>query len=187
MDICVCVCTCQKRTLANVRKVIRGGNGRAAFSVTSPTGHVLLPYDWKPSAEFEEHEAAITGHYQLCIDNSLSHFAEKLVSIYFNSFKRDNWNDYIAEIEKHGLTVSNFTSAVEKLETNLNEMAKYQEHTRNSLVVDWYLLKGNNSWVLYWSILQCAVIVLATAGQVYLIRSFFSDPRDSGGRSKTRI
>lgn len=81
----------------------------------------------------------------------------------------------------------NFQATVDKLETNLNEMAKYQEHTRNSLVVDWYLLKGNNSWVLYWSMLQCAVIVLATAGQVYFIRSFFADPRDTSGRSKPRI
>lgn len=105
--------------------MIRGGNGRAAFSVTSPTGHVLLPYDWKPSAEFEEHEAAITGHYQLCIDNSLSHFAEKLVSIYFNSFKRDNWNDYIAEIEKHGLTVSNFTVRIERKVNELELITRF--------------------------------------------------------------
>lgn len=94
-------------------QVIRGGDGHAAFSVTAPTGHVLLPYDWKPSAEFEENEAAITGHYQLCIDNSLSRFAEKLVSVYFNSFRRDNWNNYVAEIERHGLAVSNFTVSLE--------------------------------------------------------------------------
>ncbi|OQR72956.1 transmembrane emp24 domain-containing protein 1-like [Tropilaelaps mercedesae] len=168
-------------------QVIRGGDGHAAFSVGAPTGHILLPYEWKPSAEFEEHEAAVTGHYQLCIDNSLSRFAEKLVSIYFNSFRRDNWNNYIAEIEKHGLAVSNFTNTVDELETNLNEMTKYQEHTRNNLVVDWYLLKGNNSWVLYWSMLQCAVIVLATVGQVYFIRSFFNNPQNSSGRNRFRI
>lgn len=89
--------------------MIRGGDGHAAFSVVGPGGHVLLPYEWKPSADFEEQEAPVTGHYTLCIDNSLSHFAEKLVSIYFNSFIKENWNQYIAEIEQHGLTVSNFT------------------------------------------------------------------------------
>lgn len=53
------------------------------------------------------------GYYHLCIDNSLSRFASKLVSMYVNSFKRDKWEDYIKELEDTDVTVANFTVSID--------------------------------------------------------------------------
>lgn len=50
-----------------------------------------------------------TGYYQFCIDNSLSRFASKLVSLYVAAYRRHEWESYIEELSAADVTVSNFT------------------------------------------------------------------------------
>ncbi|CAN7987353.1 hypothetical protein HPB47_024358 [Ixodes persulcatus] len=154
-------------------QVLRGGDGQAGFAVRHPNGQHVLPYQWRPSAEYEETSATTTGFYQLCIDNSMSHFAAKLVSLYFNSFKRDKWESYVQEIEALGVTVNNFTDVLQKVDGQVGEMLKYQDQNRRHMAKDWYIVDGNNRYVQYWSLAQCAIVVLTSTIQVYFVRKLF--------------
>lgn len=48
-------------TLYVAFQVIRGGDGKAGFGVRNPQGTVLLPYEWKESAEYEEQLVNLPG------------------------------------------------------------------------------------------------------------------------------
>jgi hypothetical protein len=50
-----------------------------------------------------------TGYYQFCIDNSLSRFASKVVSLYVSSYKRDEWEKYVEELTESDGRMSNVT------------------------------------------------------------------------------
>ncbi|XP_070390320.1 transmembrane emp24 domain-containing protein 6 isoform X2 [Dermacentor albipictus] len=153
-------------------EVLRGGDGQAGFAVRHPNGNHVLPYQWRPSAEYEE-TTSTGGYYELCIDNSMSHFAAKLVSLYFNSFKRDKWESYVQELESLGVTVANFTDTLQKVDGQVGEMLKYQDQNRRHLSRDWYIVDGNNRYVQYWSLAQCIVIMATSALQVYFVRKLF--------------
>ncbi|GIY59953.1 transmembrane emp24 domain-containing protein 6 [Caerostris extrusa] len=154
-------------------QVMRGGDGMAGFAVRHPSGQLVLPYYWKPSAEYEEQTADPGGYYHLCIDNSLSRFASKLVSMYVNSFKRDKWEDYIKELEETDVTVANFTETLQTVDGRIGEMLKYQDQSRRQMSRDWYVVDGNHSYIQTWSIAQCIVIFLTSTLQVYFVRKLF--------------
>ncbi|XP_064459264.1 transmembrane emp24 domain-containing protein 5-like [Ornithodoros turicata] len=154
-------------------QVLRGGDGQAGFAVRHPNGNHVLPYQWKPSAEYEETSAPHGGFYELCIDNSLSHFAAKVVSLYFNSFKRDKWEAYVQEIEALGVTVDNFTAVLQNVDGRVGEILKYSDQNRRQLAKDWYVVDSNNRYVQNWSLAQCVVIIATSAVQVYFVRKLF--------------
>ena len=51
----------------------------------------------------------ILGVYSFCIDNSLSRFNAKLVSLYCASYKRDEWEKLVNDVKDSDGTVSNMT------------------------------------------------------------------------------
>ncbi|XP_013780345.1 transmembrane emp24 domain-containing protein 6-like [Limulus polyphemus] len=154
-------------------QVMRGGDGQAGFAVRHPNGMFVLPYQWRPHAEYEEASVPNGGYYQLCIDNSLSRFASKLVSLYVNSFKRDEWETYVKELESLDITVTNFTGTLRIVDERVGEMLKFQDHSRRQMSRDWYLVDGNNRYVQYWSLAQCLIIAAASAIQVFFVRKLF--------------
>ncbi|XP_023210149.1 transmembrane emp24 domain-containing protein 6-like [Centruroides sculpturatus] len=160
-------------TLFVAFQVMRGGDGMAGFAIRNPNGLHVFPYQWKPNAEYEEQKVEISGYYQLCIDNSLSRFASKLVSLYVNSFKRDEWESYIKELEEMDVTVANFTGTLKTVDERVGEMLKYQDQSRRQVSRDWYLVDANNRWVLYWSLAQCIVICITSTIQVVFVRKLF--------------
>ena len=84
------------------------------------------------------------GYYSLCIDNTASRFASKLVSLYVASFKRDEWEKYIQELTDAEVTVGNFTNSLRNVDNNIATMIKSLDHSRRINSHDWYLVDGNN-------------------------------------------
>lgn len=73
----------------------------------------------------------------MCIDNSVSRFASKLVSLYVASFKRDEWEKYIQELTDAEVTVANFTSSLANVDQNIGSMLKRLDQSRRSHTADW--------------------------------------------------
>jgi hypothetical protein len=53
-------------------------------------------------------------------------------------------------------------------------MLRFQAGSRKHLITDWYLIKGNNSFIQYWSILACFVIMCTSGFQAYFLRRLFN-------------
>lgn len=126
------------------------------------------------------------GFYQLCIDNTLSRFASKLVSLYVAAFKRDEWEQYIEELNSHEVTVANFTNSLQNVDQNIGVMLKCLDHSRRQMSHDWYVVEGNHSYVQLWSIAQCIVIIISSVTQVYFVKKLFLDNDATGGKFKPR-
>ncbi|RWS26745.1 transmembrane emp24 domain-containing protein 6-like protein [Leptotrombidium deliense] len=166
-------------TLYVAFQVMKGGDGRAGFSVRNPNGVLVLPHQWQESNEYEEASVATPGFYEMCIDNTFSRFAAKLVSLYVASYKKDEWEKYIDE-----LTAADVTSSIQNVDQNIATILKYVEQSKRHITHDWYLVDGNNRYVQNWSLLQCVVIILSSVVQAFVLKSLFSF--DSGQKGKPR-
>jgi len=122
----------------------------------------------------------------MCIDNTLSRFASKLVSMYVAAFKRDEWEKYIDELNGQEVTVGNFTQSLANVDQNIGVMLKALDHSRKQMSHDWYLVEGNHSYVQNWSIVQCLVIIVSSVTQVFFVKKFFLDNDNTGGKFKPR-
>jgi hypothetical protein len=159
-------------------QVMRGGDNQAGFAVRNPLGQFVMPYQWKAHAEYDENSIQTPGYYAMCIDNTVSRFASKLVSLYVASFKRDEWEKYIQELTDAEVTVGNFTNSLRNVDNNIGEMIKKLDASRRVNSYDWYLVDGNNRYVQNWSIAQCIVIIISSVVQVFFVKKLF-DVKDS--------
>ena len=50
-----------------------------------------------------------SGVYQFCIDNSLSRFQDKLISLYCSSYKRDEWEKLVEGLQDSDSNLANIT------------------------------------------------------------------------------
>ncbi|XP_049777238.1 transmembrane emp24 domain-containing protein 5 [Schistocerca cancellata] len=164
-------------------QVLRGGDGMAGFAVRHPNGQIVHPYQWRPSAEYQE-QTSTGGYYSVCIDNQFSRFAAKLVNLYITVIRYDQWDKFTKEMEEMNLSVENFTMSIKKVEHNINEMLQLQYHSRSRESRDYNLLLDNNSYVQNWSIAQILLITCTTTLQVYFVRKLFDVKDARGGRPR---
>lgn len=162
----------QNATLYVSFQVIRGGDGMAGFAVRHPNGMHVHPYQWKDESEYTE-LSNTGGFYEVCVDNQFSRFASKLVNVYITTYRHDEWDSYLKELEELEISVANFTGAITSVTDHVNNMLRYQQFNRRHEARDYSLLLANNSYVQMWSLAQCAIIFLTTSLQVYFVRKLF--------------
>lgn len=83
----------------------------AGFAVRHPSGHIVHPYEWRPSATYTD-QTSTGGYYSVCIDNQFSRFAAKLVNLYLTVIRYDEWDKMSKELEEMDLNISNFTVSI---------------------------------------------------------------------------
>lgn len=54
----------------------------------------------------------ISGPYAICLDNSQTFMATKLVYVYLVTYVQEEWDNYMQEIQDVHLTVTNFKVGV---------------------------------------------------------------------------
>uniref|UniRef100_T1JF78 GOLD domain-containing protein n=1 Tax=Strigamia maritima TaxID=126957 RepID=T1JF78_STRMM len=153
-------------------QVIRGGDGKAGFAIRHPNGMHVLPYKWLSESDYTE-ISLNGGYYEICVDNQFARFSSKLVSVYITSYKNDEWEQYMKEVEELDVNVQNFTSTVDLVSSRVNDILRYQQFARGHEARDFSLLLANNRYVQLWSIAQCAVVLLSGCCQVYFVRKLF--------------
>ncbi|KAJ2952520.1 hypothetical protein O0L34_g6836 [Tuta absoluta] len=164
-------------------QVLKGGDGMCGFAVRHPNGQIVHPYEWRQSAEYAD-QTSTGGYYAVCIDNQFSRFAGKLVNLYLSVIRYDMWEKYAKEVEELDMNIKNFTSSIQFVERNINDILQYQYHSRARESRDYNLLQDNNAYVLRWSMVQILAIASTASLQVYFVRKLFEVKDNS---SKTRI
>jgi len=171
----------QGATLYVAFQVLRGGDGQAGFAVKNPSGVQVHPYAWKAQSDYQE-TSATGGYYAVCIDNQFSRFAAKLVNIYITTFRYDEWEKYTKELEALDISVTNFTSIISGVDSRIGTMLQHLHHSRSREARDYALIEDNGSYVKFWSIIQCIIIIATTSLQVYFVRKLFDT--QSGGKAR---
>jgi len=167
-------------------QVLKGGDGAIGMAVRNPQMAVVHPYAWKASSEYEESDIEKGGYYSVCLDNQFSRFSAKLVNLYITTFRYDEWEKFSSELQDMDVTVENFTSTLRSVDQRIQIMKQFQSMSRSGEARDFNLIQDNSSYVQTWSIAQILVVVICTVVQVNFVKSFFKDPKESGGGFKMR-
>ncbi|XP_052820869.1 transmembrane emp24 domain-containing protein 6-like isoform X1 [Mya arenaria] len=159
-------------------EVLRGGDGNSALYLldhdhVTDRISVLEKTDQVPRGGFQYGPFEETRPYAICLDNTQSRMASKLVYVYLVTYVEEEWSKYRQEIEDLSLTVSNFTDTIQHVQESITDALVHQAKSRMDVIRDWYTITGNNSYVQRWSMCQCVVVVLSACIQVYFVRRLF--------------
>ncbi|XP_033763710.1 transmembrane emp24 domain-containing protein 6-like [Pecten maximus] len=167
------------------QKVAEGANLHMSFEVLRSSGERLIDVVVKDPTVFIveahyakseitiQHKVALAGVYTICIDNTFSRMASKLVYVYLITFVPSEWTKYVQEIEDMNMAVSNFTHSISEVQKSLEEAKLHQASSRMNVVKDWYLIMGNNDYIVKWSIAQIGVVVCSSVFTVFFVRRLF--------------
>ncbi|XP_069114716.1 transmembrane emp24 domain-containing protein 6-like isoform X1 [Argopecten irradians] len=157
-------------------EVLRSGSERLIdIVVKDPTSYIVEAHYAKSEVTIQ-HLVKIAGVYTICLDNQFSRMASKLVYVYLITFVPAEWTKYVQEIEDMNMAVSNFTHSISIVQKSLEEAKLHQASSRMNVVKDWYLILGNNSFIVKWSIAQICVVIFSSVFTVYFVRRLFKIP-----------
>ncbi|KAK7481417.1 hypothetical protein BaRGS_00027373 [Batillaria attramentaria] len=166
-------------------EVLRGGDRNVDLILRDSQWTIINAHYWKNQGLIETDmvrpgmdttsvcPSVCLNTIAVCIDNTFSRFAGKLVYLYFVSFVMADWSRYVQEITDINILAENFTVSLSVVEASINGIKNAQSQQRFHIISDWYLLTGNNKFVQNWSIAQCVVIIVASAVQVIFVRRLF--------------
>lgn len=152
-------------------KVIRGGNNDVDAKVVSPNGLVLF-------RELKKHDGAFVfdssrGEFRFCFGNEFSTFTHKIV--YFELQNQEVSN---LAVEAGDVVPTVKTSAEASCDVIHEQMSSVVTHQRDYRIKEStgrHLADNMNKGVTWWSVGQTIVILLAGAGQVFLLKTFFTE------------
>ncbi|XP_012937856.1 transmembrane emp24 domain-containing protein 5 [Aplysia californica] len=153
-------------------EVLKGGDKNVDFYVRDQNWQVMEVQNYKQSGTYNL-ENARAGTYAICIDNVFSRFGTKLVYIYIVTFVMQEWVQFQMELSSLHLMAANFTTSLNDVQSSVEYMKQSQAAARFHVIRDWYLVQGNNYYVFMWSLIQCALILIAGAVQVFTVRRLF--------------
>lgn len=156
-------------------EVLKGGDRLLDVYVKDPDFQIIDSHISKSDGTIEK-PVEREGIYTLCLDNTYSRYMSRLVYVYLVTFVVEEWTNYVKEIQGLSGTVNNFTQSITDVQTAINDVKTHQAHSRMNVIKDWYLITGNNSYVMKWSILQCVVIFFTYGMTTYFVRRLFRTP-----------
>ena len=113
----------------------------------------------------------IKGDYQICMYNY--EYSEKVIYINMITYTMDEIVEKHKESGELDLSTQLLLGNMDKIQTNLHEVKQHQMFIRILNAKDWYFVKANNSYVMYYSIAQCIVVIISAFVQVHFIRKLF--------------
>ena len=155
-------------------QVISGGQYDVDMELTAPNGQVLYKdvkkqYDsftWTPDQ---------TGVFKFCFSNEFSTFTHKIV--YFDFQVGDEKPLIDRGDDKHATAMTMMETASEEVHTSLRAVVDSQTHFRLKEVKGRIFAENLNSRINYWSLGQTIFIMVLGLGQVFVLRSFFTDKK----------
>ncbi|XP_034044778.1 transmembrane emp24 domain-containing protein 1b [Thalassophryne amazonica] len=173
----------QNGTMEVEYQVIAGAGVDVDFSIFSPEGYHIVG-EFRRSDGVHMVEPTEEGDYQICFDNSFSHFSEKTV---FFEVIIEGQGDDMDEDEWAGLEVSDGSLLEYKLEDireTMDSLYRRLERTQQMQTVlrafearDRNLLEDNMWRVSFWSCASVLVMLCVALTQVYTVRKLFDDKR----------
>ncbi|TWW59524.1 transmembrane emp24 domain-containing protein 1b [Takifugu flavidus] len=165
-------------------QVIAGAGMDVDFTIVSPEGSRLI-MESRRSDGVHVVEPTQEGDYEICFDNSFSHFSEKMV--FFEIIIEGQAGDVGGDEEWAGLEEPDGSLLEYKLEDireSMDSLHKRLERSKQMQTVlrafearDRNLLEDNLWRVSFWSCASVLVMLCVALTQVYTVRKLFDDKR----------
>lgn len=173
-------------------QVIDGGDLDINFFIQAPDGKVLIS-EHKKSDNL--HRIKMTpGDMKLCLDNTFSHFSNKLVFFEIISDEEDDSDekDIFGEGAQEELqqimdmTLDDFKVKMDHMKDNLDKARNLQTVLKMFEARDRNIVESNFDRVNLLSCVQLVIMVVVGLIQVIMIRNLFNDSSRVSGKLKTR-
>ncbi|XP_045176412.2 transmembrane emp24 domain-containing protein 5-like [Mercenaria mercenaria] len=177
-------------------QVIDGGDLDINFFVQSPDGRVLIS-EHRKTDNFHRVEIPQAGDMKVCLDNTFSHFANKIVFFELISDdevnlgdedeKEPDWDSAKEEIrELMDMTIEDLKDMLDKMGQNLDKSRNLQTVLKMYEARDRNIVESNFDRVNFFSCVQLAIMLSVGLVQVFLIRSLFEDKSRVSGLMKSK-
>lgn len=157
-------------------QVITGGNYDVDVELFSPGG-VSLYKEVKRQYDSHSWTADKKGEYKFCFSNEFSTFTHKLVYFDFRAGEEDALKEAFADLPSQHRALTQMESSSKIVHENLKSIIDYQTHHRLREAQGEEFAELLNERVHIWSAGQALIILLVGAGQILILRSFFTDKR----------
>ncbi|EDV30825.1 uncharacterized protein Dana_GF14850 [Drosophila ananassae] len=163
-------------------EVIHGGHGEPNinFRLMNPNRNILV-VETKRDKGQHKLVAYETGAYQICFDNTISSFNQKIVSFTLEITAANQKEEQLRELRKEMLLDYQFDKAyteidsyIRKIQVNLMKSRQTQDFIRAHEARDRNLAESNYAMVNNWSWAQFLAMILVGLLQVIMLRSIFS-------------
>ncbi|XP_077575979.1 transmembrane emp24 domain-containing protein 1b [Stigmatopora nigra] len=174
----------QNGTMEVEYQVIGGAGMDVDFTILNPEG-IPMVEETRRSDGVHVVEPTVEGDYQVCFDNSFSHFSEKMVffELYVdgqggNVDVEEDWGG-LEEVDENMLQykLQDMREYMDSLHKRLERSRQMQAVLRASEARDRNLLEDNLWRVSFWSCASVLVMVCVALTQVYTVRKLFDDKR----------
>jgi len=155
-------------------QVVTGGHYDVDVTLTDPTRNVLYKQIKK---QYDSHTwtAAKTGEYIACFSNEFSTFSHKLVYIDFQVGDEAPLPGMEGAVEP----LTQMETSAREIHENMNAVIDYQTHHRLRETQGRHRAEDLNERIMIWSVFVTFAILCVSFGQVFVLKSFFSEKRPS--------
>ncbi|XP_033642631.1 transmembrane emp24 domain-containing protein 6-like [Asterias rubens] len=112
--------------------------------------------------------------YNLCFGNFASRYHAKKVSMTIDMFEENTLQKYFTLKAETEHNLANASDSIQRTWRQMFRVSRQQYMLRFSTELDTMLQSSNADYILYWSIAQATIIILAGFIQVWTLRSFFN-------------
>ncbi|KAL4225142.1 Transmembrane emp24 domain-containing protein 1 [Mactra antiquata] len=174
-------------------QVIDGGDLDINFFIQAPDGRVLIS-EHRKTDNFHKINIPTVGDMKVCLDNTFSHFATKLVFFELISDEEDDddvdnesWDGAAEELQELvDMTLDDFKTMLDTMGQNLDKSRNLQTVLKMYEARDRNVVEMNFDRVNLFSGLQLAIMLIVGLVQVFMIRSLFEEKKSiSGHKLKT--
>lgn len=155
-------------------QVVTGGHYDVDVELIDPMKNVLYK-EVKKQYDTYTWKAERTGEYIACFSNEFSTFSHKLVYIDFQVGDEQP----LPGLESHMEPLTQMETSAREVHENLNTVIDFQTHHRLKETQGRHRAEDLNERVMIWSGFVTFSIFVVGFGQVYVLRSFFSDKKPS--------
>jgi len=156
-------------------QVVTGGQYDVDMKVQGPNDEVLYQ-DVRKQYDSFNFKTKTAGTYKVCFSNEFSTFSHKIV--YLDWMIGDE-KPLLPNMNKHISAMSYLESSAEGIHDRLKRIDDLQTHHRLREATGRKRAEDLNERVMWWSIGQTALVLICGIGQVFVLRSFFTEKRTS--------
>ncbi|XP_076681262.1 transmembrane emp24 domain-containing protein 7 [Andrena cerasifolii] len=151
-------------------QVVTGGQYDVDVTLEAPNKQIIYR---QIKMQFDSYQftAPLSGAYQACFSNEFSTFSHKLVYMDF----RVGEQLPLAGLGEHVTVMTQMESSADEVHKNLNKILDYQTHHRLREAQGRKRAEDLNERVLVWSITETLTILIISVGQVFILKTFFTE------------
>ncbi|KOX75785.1 Transmembrane emp24 domain-containing protein 7 [Melipona quadrifasciata] len=141
-------------------QVVTGGQYDVDVILEAPNKEVIYR---QIKTQFDSHQftASMSGAYKACFSNEFSYMDFRVGEQY--------------PLGEHVTVMTQMESSAQEIHKNLNNILDYQTHHRLREAQGRKRAEDLNTRVLVWSVMETLTILIISVGQVFILRTFFTE------------